>query len=255
MRALVLCACLLAATCTAPPPAAAPDLQLVFLGDSITEGSGLPDPALQAAPGQCAASLRRLLPGRAVTFANQGHSGHTTLDFLPGGGDCTAAIAAAQALHRQPGELVFSVMLGTNDSANHGTHGAPVDVATYERNLQALLDRLYAEFPDCRVFLHQPIWYSPNTHNGADYEGEPAAQRLLGYAERLGALAARGRQQGRRIDVGDTRGYAWFRANHEAGCMPEPGQNGVFYLHPNATGAAALGRFWAEAIAAGLSRS
>jgi len=247
-------ASLLFVACSAPRTAQ--DVDVVFLGDSITEGYALQKPTPHAAPDVCSGSLRELLAGRLVHMSNQGHSGHTTVDFLPDGDDCRKAIAAAHELQSaHPGELVFSIMLGTNDSANSGPNGSPVDGASYQRNLGALLDRLFVEFPHTRVFVHHPIWYSPNTHNGADYEGEPAASRLRSYFGAIAAVAAEQRARGRDVRVGDTEAYGHFEKAHEQECDAEQGHNGVFYLHPNAAGAASLGRYWAKAIAAGLGGS
>ena len=57
-----------------------------FLGDSITCGGMLPSRDTQSPPVICAAEMRKHLSGRPVFMANEGHSGHTTVDFLPSTG-------------------------------------------------------------------------------------------------------------------------------------------------------------------------
>ena len=58
-------------------------LNLVFLGDSITYDGLLSSRNTQSPPVVCVDELRRQLRGTSVIFANEGHCGHTTVDFLP----------------------------------------------------------------------------------------------------------------------------------------------------------------------------
>jgi hypothetical protein len=51
-----------------------------------------------------------------------------------------------------------------------------------------------------------------------------------------------------RVFLGDTDGFEYFKKNHQTCLQPENGHQGTFYLHPNDTGAKALGQFWAKAI-------
>ena len=96
---------------------------IVFVGDSITAGATLSNPALESATTQCAQSLGQQY-SVAVRMSNQGHGGHTTVDWLPSSdamSDFHSATTAAGALvSNQPGQLVFSIMLGANDSAQSG---------------------------------------------------------------------------------------------------------------------------------------
>lgn len=50
-----------------------------------------------------------------------------------------------------------------------GTNGAPVSAEQYESNMQLIIDSLCFRFPEAKVVLHYPIWYSPNTYNSAMY--------------------------------------------------------------------------------------
>ena len=58
-------------------------LSIVFIGNSITHGAGLKDPATEAPPVKACDYLRQLKGIGQVRFSNQGVSGFTTVDFLP----------------------------------------------------------------------------------------------------------------------------------------------------------------------------
>jgi lysophospholipase L1-like esterase len=230
--------------------AAARVVDVVFIGDSITAGSGLPDPKTEAAPVIAGADLQKGLGDTAVVYiSNRGHSGHTTLDFLPGGKDFSGVEDAAKGLETShPGRLVFSIMLGTNDSANAGPKGAPVSAGDYAHNLELIIDKLLAEFPDSKFVIQHAIWYSPNTHNTSDYEGDSAANRLKSYFPAIDGLVARyASSNPGHVYVGDVQAYDYF-ANHTNEMRAENGKDGIFHLHPNATGAVSLGGFWAAAL-------
>ena len=219
---------------------------LVFIGDSITEGDYLGDPERNAPPALCTAELRRRMPGAEIYGSNAGRSGDTTLDFLPGTGkDFGLAEANARALQKaHAGRLLFSIMLGTNDSAETGTNGAPVSAETFEKNLRTIVGRLRSEFPGSVVVLEQPTWYSPNTANRSEY-GASGLRRLQSYFPLLPKVAARYRKD---VFVGDTRAFDVFRERSKELLRPENGQHGVFYLHPNQGGAKVLAGTWADAI-------
>jgi lysophospholipase L1-like esterase len=232
-------------------PAVTGTFDVVFIGDSITAGSGLPDPKTQAAPVIAGADLQKELgDGAAVYISNRGHSGHTTVDFQPGGKDFSGVESAAKDLEAaHPGQLVFSIMIGTNDSANAGPKGAPVSAADYGHNLQLIIDALLAEFPDAKFVIHHATWYSPNTHNTSDYEGDSAANRLKSYFPAIDSLVAHyASSNPGHVFLGDVKAYDYFE-NHTEEMRAENGKDGVFHLHPNATGAQSLAGFWATALA------
>ncbi len=58
---------------------ASPVYDIVFVGDSTTYGTTLPDPATQSSAAQCMQSLGQRF-NVAVYMSNQGHPGHTTVD-------------------------------------------------------------------------------------------------------------------------------------------------------------------------------
>ena len=68
---------------------------------------------------------------------------------------------------------------GTND-APFVARGAPVNKETYAQNIKSIIDRLLALYPNCKIILHRPIWYSPNTYNGSEYL-QAGLNRLISY--------------------------------------------------------------------------
>jgi lysophospholipase L1-like esterase len=97
---------------------------VVFIGDSITHGSKFPD---QAPPVYAGKYLDREYRPGGVQISNQGVSGRTTYEFLPGTPLFRKVRAVADSFYRDTnGILVFSIMIGTNDSAIKGPKGAPV---------------------------------------------------------------------------------------------------------------------------------
>jgi lysophospholipase L1-like esterase len=233
------------------PPASVYDV--VFIGDSITFGIGTPDPGTQAAPVIAAHDLQLMLgAGTAVYFSNQGHNGHTTVDFLPGGADFKGAEGAAKQLEADhPGQLLFSIMLGTNDCSSNGvTTGSPVSAAHYAQNLQKIIDALLSDYPGCKFVINHPIWFSPNTHNAADYTGSACADRVKSYFPAIAALVdSYSLPHANQVYVGDTDAYDYFSIHFQTELNGENGTFGIFFLHPNPTGAKSLGKFWATAIA------
>jgi len=123
-------------------------ISIVFIGDSITHGAGTPQPATQAAPVVCGQLLQQQLPGTTVAVFNQGYVGFTALGIskhMPG---IEKEVATFFAAH--PGRPVFSIMLGTNDSANSGPAGCPTAAADYRNYLKAIVDEILAKYPDAQ---------------------------------------------------------------------------------------------------------
>ena len=154
-----------------------PSINVVFIGDSITHGTTLKG---ETPPNYTDSALERSGRFKKVQVANQGISGYTTVDFLPATHKVLSKGLAAtddafytdkQAL------LVFSIMLGTNDSAIKGPTGSPVSPKDYHANLKTIADSLLAAYPNCKIVIHHPIWYSDSTHNrGAAYMQEGQAR-------------------------------------------------------------------------------
>ena len=221
---------------------------IVYIGDSITAGAGLSDPAIQAPPVIASAYLQKRLSSDTIILSNQGRSGFTTVDFLPSGDKFIRVEQAASALPAKQGLLIFSIMLGTNDSAIKGPNGAPVAAEDYLKNLKTIIDRLLKDYTGCKIVIQQPVWYSPNTYNGAQYLQE-GLDRLQSYFPKIkGLVESYRRNYKNQVFMGDTKAFDHFKNNYTNDFQPENGHQGIFYLHPNQAGAVALGNFWGEAI-------
>lgn len=225
-------------------------LNIIYIGNSITQGALLDTPSRQAPPVQASLWLQQQ-PGIAtLNHSNQGASGMTTVDFLPASSTLFRKVTeVADRFNGMPhAVLLFSIMLGTNDSAIKGPNGAPVSPQQYYTNIQAILDELLARYPHCKIVLHRPVWYSPNTYNSAMYLKE-GLLRLEGYLPQLEALVTDyAPKHPGQVFMGDTSAFGYFRDNYLTTLVPENGNAGTFYLHPNRNGAAALGEFWGKAI-------
>lgn len=244
-------------TSPSTPPADLPgkDLYLVFIGNSITAGAGLQNRVAEAPPVHAAAFLREWAGIRSVEYSNQGVSGFTTVDFLPATNTVfKRVVTAAQIFAEKDGILIFSISLGTNDSAIQGPNGSPVSPSSYHNNLKTISDSLLKLFPTSLIVIQQPIWYSPNTYNSSKYLAEGLA-RLQSYFPEIDLLVNEyGKTLPGRVFLGDTNGFGYFEANSNTDLKPEPGNQGVFYLHPNAKGAVVLGQLWGTAIAHALGK-
>ena len=119
-------------------------VNLVFIGNSITYGAGLENPVREAPPVRTAIYLGKQPFIGTVRYSNQGVSGSTTVDFLPEKDLLYPKVVAAadQFADEDWATLVFSIMLGTNDSAEKGPNGSPVSPEQYRRNMQTIIDSL-----------------------------------------------------------------------------------------------------------------
>jgi lysophospholipase L1-like esterase len=222
------------------------DLDLVFIGNSITQGAKKEE----APPATACQYLRTLKEAKSVEFLNNGISGFTTVDFLPTpDGAFADMVKAVHQLHKDNERiLIFSISLGTNDSAEEGPNGSPVSPKSYHKNLKSITDKLLAEFPGCKVVYQQPIWYSTTTYNHSKYLAGGLA-RLQSYFPELKALVTEYAQTNPgHVFTGDLKAFEYFRNNYLTDLIPESGNAGTFYLHPNKKGNIELGRLWGDAI-------
>lgn len=217
---------------------------IVFIGNSITEGA-LHDKKEKTAPPVFAADYVGRMLSTDVTFRNCGRSGATTVDFLPERNRDFKRVeqAIADIKKQSYAPIVFSIMMGTNDSATSGPLGAPVSNADYKKNLLTMIERIRELCPNAIFVLQRPIWYSPNTYNGAMYL-VAGQKRLVGYANILIELA----EEHDDIYLGDIKSFDYFKTNYSKYFFAENGNAGVFYLHPNVDGAKKLAKRWAQAI-------
>ncbi|MDR1683310.1 MAG: GDSL-type esterase/lipase family protein [Candidatus Symbiothrix sp.] len=213
-------------------------LNIVYIGNSITISHGLQ----RTPPDAAVKNLENT--GYTVRYVNCGVSGSTTVDWLPGGNLFPNAVNAAKQLDATHAQLVFSLMLGTNDSAIQGTNGAPVSTTTYKQNVQAIINALREYFPDSKFVLNRPTYYTPNTHNGARYLQE-GLDRLQTYFPVIQTIIE---ENAGYVFEGDTEAFTFFKDNYLQYLQAEAGNSGTFYLHPNQEGADKLGKFWADGI-------
>ena len=226
-----------------------PNLNIVFIGNSITQGSGLADHKTMAPPVFAVDFLKQQAQFGEVNFSNQGISGFTTVDFLPGKRSLNQVEQAARGFENSNAQLIFSVDLGTNDSAVKGPNGSPVSPENYQKNLKAIADQLLHDFPKCKIIIHQPLWYSPNTYNRSKYLAE-GLKRLQSYFPEIHSLVkSYAETNPKQVFLGDKKGFHLFKKHYEQWMQHENGQQGIFYLHPNEQGAQKLGVLWGKAIA------
>lgn len=227
------------------------ELNIVFVGNSITQGALLQHPEQEAPPVQTRLWLEKQVGIADVNIFNQGVSGMTTVDFLPANKTLFTKLKAAMETLKAEypkGSLVFSIMLGTNDSANFGPTGAPISASQYYTNMKAIVDELLELFPSALFVLHRPIWYSPNTYNGAQYLAS-GLKRLDGYFLQLQELVSHYAEKfPKRVFMGDEEAFTYFEVHHQTDLIPEEGLAGIFYLHPNSKGAEKLAAYWGKAI-------
>lgn len=217
---------------------------LIFIGNSITEGVLHADKIKTAPPVVAAEMVGRMLSSD-VHFRNCGRSGATTVDFLPDQKidfvRVERAIREIQSLSYD--RVIYSIMLGTNDSANFGPNGSPVSNEDYKRNLMTMISRIRELSPNAIFVLHRPIWYSPNTHNNSQYL-VAGQKRMVDYTNILIEIALENDD----IYIGDSDAFDFFQSKHRKYMFAEDGKAGIFYLHPNEAGARKLARYWARGI-------
>lgn len=133
---------------------------IIFFGDSLTAGYGLPAP--QAFPALIQQKIDAL--GLAWQCINAGVSGETTA----GGVQRLPSVLS----RRRPD--VFVLELGAND----GLRGIPVRETT--QNLQRIIDEVKRQYPECRIVLvgmEFPFDLGPfGTHQLARYAQDFKAQ-------------------------------------------------------------------------------
>lgn len=216
---------------------------IVFIGNSITMGSYFKNPSEQAPPAITVKYLNK--HNCCVQFANCGVSGSTTVDFLPLSHRLfPKVVASADTFYLKNVPLVFSIKLGTNDSAVKGPNGSPVSPDDYKRNMLTIIDTLLQRYPKCHIILHCPIWYSPNTHNSSLYMSE-GLKRLQTYRCQIISIC---KLRPTKVFIGDKMGFSLFKSDFKKYLRPENGESGVFFLHPNELGAEKLGKLWGTAI-------
>ena len=231
---------------------------VVFIGNSITYGALHQQRELTAPPAQCARWLSRQPGLDTVYFANCGRSGKTTYHFLPNQADVVPAgdktyfadvvaqtrrlVAVHPAL-----PLVFSIMLGTNDTVERpkNRHTTPDD---YARNLTTLIDSLLKLWPEAHVVLHKPIWYTPDYVTKGGSVASKNSLRLLDSYYKMFPQVVSNCKPGH-VHIGDSDAYAYFEQHWQTDINEEKDSRGrSYWLHPNERGAARLAEFWGKVL-------
>lgn len=223
---------------------------IVYIGDSITESRMVADAAKFGPAAIATDYLKALGQYQRLRFSNQGHSGYTTVDFLPANHKAfPGVVKAADAFVAEKNAiLVFSIMLGTNDSAERGPNGSPVSAEAYRSNLATLADTLLKRYPNAKLVFNAPIYYSDSTQNRSVYLSAGRA-RLQTYFPQIRSLVKSYKHlQPGRVYLGDENAFQYFKKNYLSDMNEEHGPVGTFYLHPNKKGAQALGTFWGKAL-------
>lgn len=226
----------------------AQNLNIVYIGNSITKGALLENREMDSPPAQASRYIEQH-KNIKVVYRNCGVSGMTTLNFLPISNQQFPKVKlAASELSQLEGKLLFSISLGTNDSASTVAFGAPISPEQYYTNMQAIINELLRLYPESIVVVQSPIWYSPNTYNSAIYLNE-GLKRLTSYLPLITKLVDfYDIVNPGHVFLGDIHAYDFFKEHYKEFFTPEEGNAGRFYLHPNKEGAAILGKYWAEAI-------
>jgi lysophospholipase L1-like esterase len=225
------------------------NLNIVYIGDSITQGAQLKDPVNEGPTATASAYLATKDGIGRVEFSNNGLSGFTTVDFLPSTNNAFNKVEqAVKNFADKSAELIFSIMLGTNDSASTTTNGAPVSDQQFHDNLKVIIDHLLLDFPSCKVIIQFPTWYSSATYNSARYLQE-GLDRLQSYFPQIEKLAKEyAATHPKQVFAGNKKAFNYFKRNYLTTLNAEEGRQGTFYLHPNKKGDEALGAFWADVI-------
>ena len=231
---------------------------IVFIGNSITYGALHQQRELTAPPTRCAQWLSRQAGIDTVYFRNCGRSGKTTYHFLPRQedvvpeGDKTyfADVVAKtrELVSAHPTlPLVFSIMLGTNDTVERprNKHTTPDD---YANNLCAIIDSLLALWPNAHVVLNKPIWYTPDYVTKNKSVGTKQSLELLdAYFKTFPQVMSRCKPG--HVHIGDNDAYRYFEKHWQTDIIEEKdSRNQSYWLHPNEQGAAKLAEFWGKAI-------
>lgn len=228
-----------------------------FIGDSITAGYNQVGSTITPGTNDAGAlTIKKLSETKACALADsgvswqaydQGSSGSSTADWLPGGAPSSLnarAKAAFSAAFGKPDPTANPVwvllMLGTNDvrSDNHFTP------KQHQKNLQAITEDLVASGYNV-VLNHAPAFVAPTRFNGVAWDAS-ALTLLRSYLPGEQAVAASfaSRAPGR-VFLGDTAAFGYFAARPRL--FQEYGVYGG--LHPNGDGGTqALAVLWAAAF-------
>ena len=194
----------------------ATSLAIGYIGDSIT----IDNPGSGAPPAVTDTNLST--DGLTISGANQGVSGTSTSDWLPGSTNLTSAKSAFVSA----GVRLVHVMLGTNDARVAVRNSA----ATYQANLQRIVSDLVGS--GFLVAISYPPYAVPGS-NGGDQDATANTLRVA-YQAMINQIV-----NGRDVFLASTSAYAYFAAN--AGQLSDG-------IHPTTAGVTALAQLWANGL-------
>ena len=193
-------------------PTGLPDDTWFFMGDSISAFAY--DRAAAHQP-SFAAAVHTASPTFFPAMINGGIGGEKTTDGLA---------RLADALTRNPDYRFFVLGYGTNDAA-----GGQIPVATFETNLQTMIDMVKAAG-------HEPIVpHIPYAGDGS-HGSIPAYDAVIDMLTRTNDL-----------QVGPDF-YGYFMQHTDQFTCPPCTNRSTDNLHPNDDGLAAINQLWADAV-------
>lgn len=222
------------------------EYSIVFIGNSITYGSTHVKPQKTNPTVYCTKYLKE--QGVAGIHAkNLGKSGKTSRDFMPGRKGYYGSVkkVAAELEQSYPkAQLVFSIMLGTNDAAIR-TKKSCWKSEIFQKSINLMVDSLQALYPKAIFVLHQDPYFSPNVEKESGTKMDEAClKQMKAYWSVCQSIS----KQRNNVYLGDNQAFDFFEKNHKTMMTPEEGLKGTYYLHPNESGAKELGKFWGEAL-------
>lgn len=248
--------------CLASVALAQRSLNVVYIGNSITYGAMHKDPVQTAPPVICSQWLAKQQGIDHCWYVNMGKSGKTTFNFVPAKTDIKnywseLVEKTAELVSQHPeAQLVFSIMLGTNDTAERPSNSRTTPFM-YRHNMELIIDSLQARYPDATFVLHKPIFFSvPFTTRNGSIQSSDSHKMLDCYFAELKKIAndhaaqrkAAGKS-GLRVFVGDDKAFGYFKRTYHETLVHEHGyQECDFWLHPNESGSATLAEYWGQAI-------
>ena len=207
---------------------------------------------------QCARWLSQREEIDTVYFRNCGRSGKTTYHFLPNAADVVPAgdktyfgdvVSKTRELVKAHPTLplVFSIMLGTNDTVER-TKNRHTEPDAYVSNLSTIIDSLLTLWPDAHVVLNKPIWYYPDYHTkGGSIASKKSLKLITTYADAFPQAVSR--TKAGHVHIGDAEAYGYFEQHYKTDVFEEKDARGKSYwLHPNEQGAKKLAESWGKAI-------
>lgn len=228
------------------------EYNIVFIGNSITYGATHKQPAKTNPTRSCVSYLKE--QGITAHSRNAGKSGKTSRDYLPGKKKSYYGLvkkSADELTEAHPeAQLVFSIMLGTNDAAIRTKKTCWTD-EIHRKALCQIVDSLIDRYPKALFVFHQDPYFTPNIEKESGTKmDEDCLKQLQSYWKVDQDIVKQyNKKHNGQFFAGSDEIYAFFEKNHQEMMTPEEGLQGTFFLHPNAAGAVELGKLWGKSLA------